>query len=343
MQFFMKMDRFLEAYGKDHMLSGILEIRHKDVLVYNRQMGMANYEKQIPFSDKSVFSFYSISKPFCALGLMKLWDRGLVELDAHPGIYLPEAKALHPEVTIRHLLQHTSGIPDFEQTKAFAEKYTEGTKDKLREHLAIISTYPQKFAPGTGNFYANINYCILSLLIETLTGQDYGAYMEAEVFAPLGMTDTCIDLPGMTVSNRVQGYHGGNKTLAPVEKSYHWMRGAGDVIGTAKDLYQLHVAIQYKKLVSEVAWEQILTPSPINRFGFGCSLFPWHNRTRIQHNGGHTGFRTLHFQVPEDDFDLILLSNLSGVDIRNDIMEAAGNFFYETTDTAPTDMDKGYI
>lgn len=339
----LQFDRFLVAYEKEHILSGTLQLRCKDEMLLCRDFGMADYENQIPFSPSSVFSYYSISKPFCAIGIMKQWDRGLVELDAHPGRYVPEAQALHPAVTIRHLLQHTSGIADFEQTEAFRQTYVHGTYENLRTHLALISGYPTHFAPGTGGFYANINYCLLSLILESVTGTDYGTYMQNEVFSPLGLTATQIDVPGLAVANRVRGYAAADGTRIPVEKSYDWMRGAGDVIGTASDLYCLNHAIKHRALLSDAAWKHILTPSPVNGFGFGCTVSPWHGHTRIQHNGGHTGFRTLHIQVPEDDLDLIWLSNFTGCDIRGTLMEAVGSCFYENADTASTEMDKGYI
>ncbi len=343
MQFAAKLNSFLEEYGKTHILTGVLEVRQRDTLLYQKYMGMADYERQIPFAPDSVFTFYSISKPFCALGVMKLWDRGLVDLDVHPSRYVPEAAGLHGDVTLRHLLQHTSGLPDFEQTGDFAKAHAPGTPDKLREHLTLIGSYPQQFAPGTGHFYANINYVLLSLVIENRTGLDYGDYMCREVFAPLGMTGAKVDVPGGVVPGHVQGYRSQEGRLVPVAKSHNWMRGAGDIVGTAADLYRLNVAIKERSLLSERAWEQILTPSPVNGFGFGCTVSPWHNRTRIQHNGGHTGFRTLHIQVPEDDFDLILLSNFGGGNVRADVMEAAGTFFYQDAETDDSEMDKGYI
>ncbi len=335
--------QFLEEFGKTHFLSGTLQLRYKEELIFHRNFGMADYENQIPFSDDSVFSYYSISKPFCAIGIMKQWDKGLVELDAHPGRYVPEAKALHPAVTIRHLLQHTSGIADFEQTEAFRTKYVHGPYENLREHLACISTYPTQFEPGTGGFYANINYCLISLILESVTGMDYGMYMREEVFSPLGLTTAQIDVFGLAVANRVRGYAEAQGKRIPVEKSYDWMRGAGDVIGTAADLYCLNPAIKHRTLLSDAAWKNILTPSPVNGFGFGCTVFPWHSRTCIRHNGGHKGFRTLHFQVAEDDLDLIWLSNFTGCDIRSALIEAVGSCFYENADTVNASMDKGYI
>ena len=89
----------------------------------------------------------------------------------------------------------------------------------------------------------------------------------------------------------------------------------------------------------------LLTPSPLNQMGMGCTISNWHGKYRITHNGGHTGFRTLHIQLPEDDFDIIFLSNSGFGEARGDISEMVYQHFYgSTTETAQSiEMDKGYI
>ncbi len=337
-----KTDKYLKNYSENNHISAVLQIHIKDELIYNAKIGMADYEKNIPFTDQSIFSFYSITKPFCAIGIMKLWDRGLIDLEAHPSKYLKEAEKFHHDVKIKHLLQHISGVPDCAQTKEFSSKYSGDNYKDLREHLKLISEYPNLFNPGTQNFYANINYNILSLIIEELTGMDYKEYMEKEVLLPLGMKTACIDLPDLYVPNRVQGYGIDNGKIVPVERYKAWMRGAGDIIGTAEDVYCLNKAIKYRLLLSDEAWDLILTPSSVNNMGFGCTIYPWQGRNQIRHNGGADGFRTLHIQLPEDDFDLILLSNYGFDDIRTVVSDAIGEIFYGKFDNKEIEMDKGY-
>lgn len=338
------MDDFWEEYEKDHPVSAVLQVRLGGDMIYQKNSGMANYEKNIPFSSDAIFSFYSISKAFCGIGLMKLWDDGLVNLDDHPSVYVPEAVKLHPKLTIRHLLHHVSGLPDFAQTREFAQKYAPGDYQSLREHLLLIGDYPQLFQPGTKFCYSNINYIIPSLIIENITGRDYGAYMRREVFDPLGLSEAAqIDLPGLSVPNRVQGYHLEKEQLVPVERTTMWMRGAGDIIGTADDVYSLNLAIKQRRLLSSEAWNAILTPYPVGGAGIGCFIGKWAGKTKIQHNGGSDGFRTLHIQLLQDDFDLILLSNFGFGDIRNDVMEWVRSFLGDDIPRKLIEMDKGYI
>ena len=106
--------------------------------------------------------------------------------------------------------------------------------------------------------------------------------------------------------------------------------GAGDINGDIHDVYCLNHAIKKQLLLSAETWNEILTPSPINDFGCGCSITMWHGKKRITHSGGHIGFRNLHIQLPEDDFDIILLSNCGTVDARDPLSEAVNEAYYGT-------------
>ena len=121
-------------------------------------MGYADIESKTEFERNSMFTLYSLSKPFCTIGLKKLKDKNFVDIDKHPGVYLSEAKEFDERVTIRYLLNHTSGIPDFDQNTDFRQKYSGETSDQLKEQLLLLSQYDMLFEPGTKGQYANINF-----------------------------------------------------------------------------------------------------------------------------------------------------------------------------------------
>ena len=339
------LDLFLSEYCEKEKISGFLRITKEDKILFERSLGYANEEKKIPFTKDTLCVLYSLSKPFCAIGLLKLWERGMVDIDKHPGVYLPEAKAFHSKVTLRHLLQHVSGLPDCYQETEFREKYAPGKYEKLREHVKTISAYPSYFQPGTGDRYANINFNITALIIENVSGMPYAEYMEKEVFAPLGMKSAFVYDGERQIANLAQGYDLKDGKRIPVKISTDWMFGAGDIIGTVEDVYCLNKAIKNKLFLSEKTWKEVLTPNPLNNMGFGCMIIVWHGKKRIQHNGGHTGFRTLHVQLPEDDFDIILLCN-SGYGLPREIIsEKVYEIFYcdKQENKKRIEMDKGYI
>lgn len=325
---------------------GMLSVRVGGEVKYEHAMGYADLEDGIPFTKDSLFTFYSLSKPFCAIGLLKLYDKGLVDLDAHPSKYVPECQDFDPEVTLHNMLNHTSGLPDFLAIDEFVEKYRPGTVEKTREHLKLLSKYPQYFKPGSDGMYANINFTVCALIIENVSGMPYHEYMQKEVFEPLGMKNAFVYYEGRSMPRLVSGYElseGGE--LRKIAPSRDWMFGGGDIIGTVDDVYKLNLAIKHGLMLEEETWKKVLTPSPINTFGYGCFVVEWHGKKRINHNGGHTGFRTLHVLLPEDDFDIIFLSNSGFGKARADIAEIVYSEFYgaDTIDEIKTEMDKGYI
>lgn len=342
---FDKLDNFIDDYYHQNKTSGVLRITYKEEIVYEKYIGFADNERQIPFSKESMFTLYSLSKPFCALGLLKLADKNLVDIDAHPSQYLPEAKGFDSRVTIRHLLHHVSGLPDFVQTAKFEQKYKTGFSSELRNHLKELSNYPMVFEPATKGMYANINFIIPALIIENVSGMKYSAYMKKEVFEPLGMTTAMVDNESLNIKNRVTGYELTNEqNIFSTNRMLNWILGAADIIGTVDDVYCLNKAIKNKLLLKEETWEQILTPSPITSMGMGCTISSWHGKKRITHNGGWIGFRTLHIQLPKDDFDIIFLSNAGWGNARNDLAEAVYEVFYGSDNTLSeaVKMDKGY-
>ena len=335
----------ITQYCEQNQISGVLRVTLGGKTVFRQAEGFADFENRVPFTNDSMFTFYSLSKPFCAIGLLKLKDKGLLELDLHPSRYVPEAVGFDGRVTVRHLLHHTSGLPDFEQNRDFAQLYAPGYAKYAREHLRQLTGYPSYFAPGTDTRYANVNFVICALIIENLSGLPYAKYMEQEVFKPLGAKTAVIDDESKVIRHRVKGYIFENGLLLETEKSHNWLLGAGDIVGTIEDVYCLNKAVKNRLLLSGETWTEVLTPSSVNSFGMGCSITEWHGKRRITHNGGHLGFRTLHVWLPQDDFDLIFLSNSGFGEARADISEMVHETFYGSGQTCGcvVEMDKGYI
>jgi len=188
---------------------------------------------------------------------------------------------------------------------------------------------------------------LCALIIENISELSYAEYMKKEVFEPLGMHDAVVDSEDLFIKERVQGYKLVNGAVVETEKSHDWLLGAGDIVGTADDVYALNKAIKNRLLLKASTWQEVLTPSPINHMGMGCTISEWHGKQRITHNGGHTGFRTLHIQLPEDDFDIIFLSNSGYGEARTEISEMIYSELYNISGDIEknngVEMDKGYI
>ncbi|MBP3323772.1 MAG: serine hydrolase [Clostridia bacterium] len=244
-----KLDKYLNEYYKDSGFMGIVRVTSKGEIIYNSSVGYANIEAKTQIDQNSVFNFYSMSKPLCAMGLMLLYEKGLIDLNNHPSVYVPEAKGFDKNLNISHLLNHTSGIPDFEQEKAFADKYISGPNEKIREHLMLITEYPSHFKPGEGQMYANVNFVLCALIIENVSGMNYYDYMKKEVFTPLEMKTATFDVLYNNNEKRVMGYERVNGIVTDIESSKDWLYGAGDIVGTMDDAAALYRALKYKLLL----------------------------------------------------------------------------------------------
>ena len=339
--FVSKLDRFIDEYTEEHKNSGVLRVTVKNKIIYEKYIGYADTENKIPFTKDSMFTLYSLSKPFCAIGIMKLHDKGVIDVDKHPGEYLPEAKVFDERLTIRHLLHHVSGLPDFTQDAKMEEKREGVTSVQLRNALRELSEYSMHFEPGKGHIYANINYILPALIIEEVTGMNYADYMKKEVFEPFGMKTAVVDRKGLEIKNRVTGYEPVGRT----DRVCEYILGAADIVATVDDVYALNLAIKNKVMLSEKSWNEILTPSDRSTMGLGCNVTVWHDKKRITHNGGWRGFRTIHVQLPEDDFDIIYLSNSAWGDARGDYVNAVYDACYGDDNNRGDDvkMDAGYI
>lgn len=340
-----KMDAYLDKYCEIYSYSGILRITLKDEVIYEKCMGEANIDTGEMVKANSRFNFYSLSKPFCAIGLLKLADKGLVDLYAHPSKYTPWAEGFDERVTIDSMLRHTSGMPDYGQLPEGTR--TIDSKEGLRQSVDALKRLPMNFAPYEDVLYSNINFTLSASIIEHVSGMEYAEYMQKEVFEPLGMKTAVINRVGLEIPDYVTGHDiNGEKTITVNNYGVSWMLGAGDVVGTVDDVYCLNKAIKNRLLLKPETWEKVLTPLENSNFGYGCAVSTWHGQKRIQHNGGSTGFRTLHIQLPDDDFDLILLSNRGFGNSRGTISEAAWRAFYGDQKSIAgeiPEMDKGCI
>lgn len=143
----------------------------------------------------------------------------------------------------------------------------------------------------------------------------------------------------LVVPERVSGHELIGGKPVPVDRTLDWLLGAGDIIGRTDDVYCLNKAIKSEALLKKETWKMLLDND------MGCCVSTWHGRRRITHNGGSRGFRTLHIQLPEDDFDIIFLSNSGWGDARNDFAEAVYKAFYggDDKESEQVKMDVGYI
>ena len=188
---------------RDHFSGSILIARDGKVL-FSQGYGMANLEHDVPNTPQTKFRLGSITKQFTAMAIMILQERGKLNVQDKVKKYLPDAPKAWDEITIHHLLTHTSGIPNYTAFPEFLK--TLPVRVTLKELIAKFKDKPLDFKPGEKFRYSNSGYVVLGQIIETASGQNYPTFMKEAIFDPLEMNDTGYDNATAIIKHRASGY-----------------------------------------------------------------------------------------------------------------------------------------
>ncbi|UCC40291.1 MAG: beta-lactamase family protein [Candidatus Aminicenantes bacterium] len=286
-------------------------------IIWEEAFGWANREKRIKASPHTMYSLASISKPITATGLMILVERGLVDLNKPANNYLGRGKlsAFEGEVsdaTVKRVLHHTAGLP------THWNFYYENDSRLLPSMDEAISRYGILVAPpGEGYNYSNLGYGIIDYIISRVSGKSYGDFMRAEVFNPLGMTRTSINI-GPGLEDYVAERYDGNQNPIPFYDFDH--RGASDVYSSAHDLVRFgmfhlknHLSDQKQVLKDKTidSMQQQVDPSlPKSGYKLGWSVIENdHGYRSVGHSGGMPGVSTELRFIPSENIAVVALCN----------------------------------
>lgn len=285
-------------------------MRHGEI-VFSRGYGLANLETATPVTPDTVFRIGSVSKQFTAAAVLLLAQDGKLSLDDRVQQYLPQFPR-DDATTIRQLLNHTSGIVDYVGREPdFAnETRLPHTPENLVAY--VLRAEPlHRFPPGTAHLYSSSNYALAGLIVETVSGQPLGAFLEARIFAPLGMKDTALDNALDVVPHRASGYDRmkadvpGYANARPVDMSVPYAAGA--MRSTVHDLLVWSDAMTHGRVLSPKSYEQMTTAArvaggglPLRRrrdgsaqpvsYGLGVELAGGPDALQIVHGGAIDGF-----------------------------------------------------
>jgi CubicO group peptidase (beta-lactamase class C family) len=302
--------------------AAVMIIRDGKVL-HRKGYGLANLELDVPVTPKTKFRLCSLSKQFTAMAIMQLHDRGLLDMDDPVIKYLPDCIKWEG-VTIRHLLNHTSGITSFPKPKSWQEPYT------FEKMIETFKDEPLEFNPGERFSYSNNGYDIMGYIIEKVTGKTYETYMKENIFEPLGMMDSGCDYCSPIIRSRASGYE--FKDDEPVNPYFYdtsLLIASGGLYSTAEDMYLWDQALYTEKLVKALTLEQAFTPGKLNdgsltSYGFGWMIHDYFGLRELDHLGGQPGFSSYIGRYIDQRFTVIILSNdprLKRVDIAHKILD----------------------
>ena len=294
--------------------------RGADVIVM-KSYGIADVEHDVPATTETVYRIGSVSKQFAAATIMRLAEQQRIALDDDVTKYLPQFHAHGAHVTIRQLLNHTSGVQDFTSVPEFAAGERLDRTDG--EVLALFQNKPANFAPGTNFDYNNSAFYLLAMVIEHVTGQSYAAYVRDSVLVPLGLHSTEACSHTRIVPHRAKGYVLVNK-LRENEPfiSLTQPKGGGDICSTVGDLVAWTRALAAGKVVSAASYALMTTPDSLAdgrkmAYGFGLFLSDLGGHSEIFHGGDIVGFNAFLARYPAEDVTVVVLGNADALRLYN--------------------------
>lgn len=292
-----------------------IAVARGDRIIVDRGVGLADLEWNEPADADTIFRIGSVTKQFTAAAIMKLVERGEVLLDDPVAKYLPNFDTAGRTVTIRQLLNQTSGIPNYTAQPGFAKVMQFDSTEE--EVLKLVSGVPFDFDPGTNWRYSNTNYFLLGMIVEKVSGRPYSAFMQDEFFKPLGLTHTRYGDMREVIPRRAQGYEFDAATRTIVNSSpisMAWPGGAGALVSTAGDLVRWQIALADGRALSAASFAQMIgspadTGDGANRYGFGLMISEANGPRRVWHNGGINGFNSMLMWLPDEDLRVAVISN----------------------------------
>jgi len=334
-------DAYVEAERQKQRIPGLsLAVVKDGQIILAKGYGYANVEHQVPVKPETIFQSGSMGKQFTATAVMLLVEEGKINLDEKISKYLGEVPESWQNITVRHLLTHTSGLTDYPDDFDFRRDYTEAELLKRAQAIKLA------FNPGEKWQYSNMGYVTLGILIGKVTGQFYGDFLQGRVFKPLGMTTTRIISEADIIPNRAAGYHFVKNEL----KNQDWVSPTvnttadGALYFTVLDLAKWDAALYGERVLKKTSLQQMWTPVRLNNnkttdYGFGWSFARINGHHIIEHGGAWQGFTSYIGRYVDDKLTVIVLDNLAGGNVGKIARHVAAIYNPELTRKAILDNE----
>jgi CubicO group peptidase (beta-lactamase class C family) len=308
-----RIDTILESELEPGGPGAAIAVIRDGQIVHRKAYGLANMEWNVPLDPDAVFRIASLTKQFTAVAIMMLAERGKLSIDAPIETYLTDWPARGRTITLRQLLNHTSGVWSHDSLQI---ERTRRPNPPVEEVIQLIYGQPFEYEPGERYSYNNSGYLLLGAIIAAVSGKSYEDFLRTEIFEPLGMADTGILRHERITPKRAYGYVRGRKRFHNARlDAMSWSDAAGALGSTLDDLAKWDRAIRARRLISAETLETMLASTTMNDgssfpYGFGWGTADYEGRRIFHHTGGISGFgcQMLHFR--DQDLTTIVLSNL---------------------------------
>ena len=315
-----KIDAIFSKWNNPNSPGGVVGVIKEGKLIFAKGYGMANLDYNIPNGPETVFKIASTSKQFTAASIILLSQRGKLSLDDKLSTFFPKFPSYANDITIQHLLNHTSGIRDYIILARLSglgvnDYYTDKTVGKL-----LMSQQELNFNPGEEFVYSNSGYWLLGQIVEKVSGESLAVFAKKNIFDPLKMKnsrfhDNFVEI----VKNRATGYRSNRKNGFNQYMTTLNMIGDGGLLTTINDLAKWDASFYDTSVFNKDFWNQMLQLGTLNNgkktpYASGLAFRNYKGLEVIHHSGSFVGYRTQFIRFPKAKFSVITLANRTDTD-----------------------------
>jgi CubicO group peptidase (beta-lactamase class C family) len=330
-----QVDKYLKSQMQQHRIPGLtLKIVRDGRAIKTAAYGLANVELNVPGKPETVFEIGSVTKQFTAAGILLLAQEGKLSVADKISQHLKDTPEAWANVTIRHLLTHTSGIKSYTGLDGF-QLWRHLTQEQF---IKAIGKEPMEFQPGDSWKYCNTGFSLLGYIIENVSGKNYWDFMGERVFQPLGMRATTNRRPSLIIPNRAAGYEQTNHLWVNRDSDLTDVFSAGAIASTVGDLAKWSAALDGDRLLIAASKAQMWTPVKLNdgktrKYGFGWNVDAVEGHKNIGHGGSTSGFSASIQRFPDDRLAVIILTN-TDEEIATTLAKKVATLFFAKSSAA---------
>ncbi|HKI95240.1 MAG TPA: serine hydrolase domain-containing protein [Gemmatimonadales bacterium] len=306
-------DSLARAFVADSQAPGVsIEVVRNGDTIVRGGWGLANIEEHVPATATTLYRIGSITKQFTSASVMRLVQAGKVSLGDSIATYVPNLPAAWRAVTVRELLNHTSGIPSYTD---IGERWEHRWREDMPPDtlVALTASDSMWFAPGTKWRYDNSGYVVLGMLLDHVTGTPYPKFIEQNLLRPLGLNHTYYCDVHRILPQRAPGYerdgdHWAHSAFLSMTQPY----SAGSLCSTVGDLARWNVLLATGHVVDSASYHAMTTPigaAAAHHYGFGLVADTLNGHAIIEHGGGIMGFISANAYLPNDHLSVTVLAN----------------------------------
>ncbi len=337
----LKIDKFLAKTVKENEPGLAILVTKDSRVVYRKGYGLANLENETPVKGDTIFYTASVSKQFTAMAIMMLAEAGKLSYDDPLTKFFPKFPDYAKQITVKHLLYHTSGLPDYIEVFKDKENLTDSVAVTKKAIEILAKQKEPDFEAGAKHEYSNSGYLVLAGIVEQASGQDFPTFVKEKIFQALEMKDSFVITTSKDLPEKLaRGYKLKNSNYRDVEfgkNSLDLCYGDGGILTNIQDMYKWDQALYTEKLVKADTLKLAFSPGTLDNgekidysdgwgYGFGWAIGDIVGQELITHSGSWYGWATVIARVPSKNLSVVIFANTDEIDVSDSSLKIAKMF-----------------